>query len=557
MHGLMMDQPLLISSIARHADRLYGDQEIVSFTVDNPRHRYTYRESFSRARRLANALERRGFERSDRIGTLAWNDYRHFEIYYGVSGSGLVCHTINPRLFADQLLFIIDDAEDKMLFIDPMFVPLIEALAPRLETVPELVVLTDDEHLPETSLDVISYEALIAGESDDYDWPLFDENTASSLCYTSGTTGNPKGVLYSHRSTVLHSFGVALPDVFNLSSSEVSLPVVPMFHVNAWGIPYATAMTGTKLVFPGPKMGDPAELQALMEEEQVTSAAGVPTVWQGLLAYLEASGKRIDSVKRFIGGGSAVPYALMQQYEEKYGVNLVHAWGMSETSPLGTMFHPTPALRAQDDTAVHKEARASQGVPPFGVELRIVDEDGTELPQDGEAVGPLQIRGPWVASAYYSADGQGTVGADSFTDDGWFDTGDVASISPLGYMHIADRTKDLIKSGGEWISSIDLENHALDHPAVKQAAVIAMPDEKWQERPLLVVVPEDEAKGDALPAASELLGFFDGRVASWWIPDAVSFVDEIPLTATGKISKLTLRKQLDAGDLTVQSPAKA
>ncbi|HIW91794.1 MAG TPA: long-chain fatty acid--CoA ligase [Candidatus Corynebacterium avicola] len=543
MHGLMMDQPLLISSIARHAERLYGDQEIVSFTVDNPRHRYTFREAFSRARKLANALQRRGFEESDRIGTIAWNDYRHFEIYFGVSGSGLVTHTINPRLFADQLLFIIGDAEDKLLFIDPTFVPLLEALAPRLETVPELVVLTDDEHLPETELEVTSYEALIAEESDDYDWPLFDENTASSLCYTSGTTGNPKGVLYSHRSTVLHSYGIALPEAFGLSSREVTLPVVPMFHVNAWGIPYASAMTGTKMVFPGPKMGDPAELQALMEEEQVTSSAGVPTVWQGLIAYLDASGKRLDSVERLIGGGSAVPYALMKQYEEKYQVDLVQAWGMSETSPLGTMFHTTPSLETQDPE-VYEESRASQGIPPFGVELRIVGEDGAPLPEDGETVGALQVRGAWIAKQYY-----GGVGQDSFTEDGWFDTGDIASISPLGFMNIEDRAKDLIKSGGEWISSIELENHALDHPAVKQAAVVAMPDEKWQERPLLVVLPED---GADLPAASELLTFFDGRVANWWIPDAVAYVEEIPLTATGKISKLTLRQQLDAGDLELQ-----
>ena len=543
MHGLMMDQPLLISSIARHAERLYGDQEIVSFTVDNPRHRYTFREAFSRARKLANALQRRGFEESDRIGTIAWNDYRHFEIYFGVSGSGLVTHTINPRLFADQLLFIIGDAEDKLLFIDPTFVPLLEALAPRLETVPELVVLTDDEHLPETELEVTSYEALIAEESDDYDWPLFDENTASSLCYTSGTTGNPKGVLYSHRSTVLHSYGIALPEAFGLSSREVTLPVVPMFHVNAWGIPYASAMTGTKMVFPGPKMGDPAELQALMEEEQVTSSAGVPTVWQGLIAYLDASGKRLDSVERLIGGGSAVPYALMKQYEEKYQVDLVQAWGMSETSPLGTMFHTTPSLETQDPE-VYEESRASQGIPPFGVELRIVGEDGAPLPEDGETVGALQVRGAWIAKQYY-----GGVGQDSFTEDGWFDTGDIASISPLGFMNIEDRAKDLIKSGGEWISSIELENHALDHQAVKQAAVVAMPDEKWQERPLLVVLPED---GADLPAASELLTFFDGRVANWWIPDAVAYVEEIPLTATGKISKLTLRQQLDAGDLELQ-----
>ena len=552
MLGQMMDQPLLISTIARHADRRFADQEIVSFTVDNPRHRYTYRDAFSRARKLANALARHGVEQGDRIGTLAWNDYRHFELYYGVSGSGLVCHTINPRLFEDQLVFIINDAADKFLFLDPMFVGTVEALLPRLDDAPQLVILSDDEHMPETSFDAVSYEAFIADESDDYDWPLFDENTASALCYTSGTTGNPKGVLYSHRSTVLHSFGVSLPDVFDLSAKEVAMPIVPMFHVNAWGIPYATALTGTKLVFPGPKMGDPAELQALIEEEGVTNSAGVPTVWQGLIAYLDATGKRIDSVKTLVGGGSAVPYSLMVAYEERYGVDLVHAWGMSETSPLGSMFHTSPALERLPEEERQK-ARASQGAPPFGVELRIVDDEGGVLPQDGEAVGALQIRGPWIASSYFSADGPGTVGADAFTADGWFDTGDVASISPLGYMHIEDRAKDLIKSGGEWISSIELENTAVGHPTVKQAAVIAMPDEKWQERPLLVVVPEEGATIDA----AELLGFFNGQVAKWWIPDAVAVTDAIPLTATGKISKLDLRKQLDAGKLTVQAPATA
>ncbi len=533
MFGQMMDRPLLISAILRHAEAQHPNREIVSVTADHPRHRCTYAQAFARARKLANALRRLGVNSGDRIATLAWNDFRHFEIYYGVSCSGFVCHTINPRLFEDQIVYIVNHAEDRWLFLDPAFVPLIEKLQSRLPKLEGCVVLCDDAHMPATRLPrAQSYESLIAQESAEFEWPEFDERTASSLCYTSGTTGDPKGVLYSHRSTLVHTYASALPDAMGLSAGDVVLPVVPMFHVNAWALPYGCAMVGSKLVFPGPKMGDPETLQALIEEEQVTFTAGVPTVWQGLVAYLDRTGKRIDSLQRILSGGSAVPVALMNQLRER-GVDVVHAWGMTEMSPIGTINASCPEA-AQLSPDERGALRAKQGRTVFGVELKITDESGKELPRDGKSFGALKVRGPWVASGYYKRSGDA-----AFESDGWFNTGDVATISPLGYMQITDRTKDVIKSGGEWISSIELENLAVAHPAIAQAACIAIAHPKWQERPLLVAV----LKPGASATREEVLEYFLGKIAKWWIPDDVVFVEKLPLTATGKLSKLQLRQQ--------------
>ncbi len=535
MKGLMMDTQLLISAIAQHAEKFHGDREVVSVTVDNPRHRYTIREAMARARQLANALATLGVKQGDRVASLAWNDYRHLEVYYGVSGSGFVCHTINPRLFPEQIIYIINHAEDRFICVDAMFVPLLEAVADKIPNVEGFIVMTDEAHMPDTSLpNVMCYETLLAAESSAFDWPQLDERTASALCYTSGTTGNPKGVLYDHRSTVLHAFGTLAIDVAGVSSRDVVLPVVPFFHVNAWGVPYSALMGGAKLVLPGPKMGDGEALYALIDSEDVTMALGVPTVWLALLQYTEKAGKRLDKLERSLVGGAAVPRAMIEAFRDKHGVELRQGWGMTETSPIGTVNTIKAGLEGlPGDEQLDLATKAGRGI--FGVEIRIVDDNGEEQPWDGEAFGALQVRGPWVCSDYYKLEGSGG----THTEDGWFETGDVATIDPQGYVAITDRTKDVIKSGGEWISSIELENTAMGHPAVAEAAVIGVAHPKWTERPLLVVT---KAEGQDV-SKDELLAYFDGKVATWWVPNDVVFVDELPHTATGKVKKIELRKQ--------------
>lgn len=532
MFGLMQDRPLLIQQLIDHAAQNHGDTEIVSRTVEGGIHRYTYRDAQKRSKKVAEALMALGIEAGDRIGTLAWNGYRHFELYYGVSGMGAVCHTINPRLFPEQIAYIVNHAEDQLLFVDLNLLPAIEKLLPLFKTVRHVVAMTDRRHLP-AGLNIpnlLVYEELIADRPGTYEWPEFDENTASSLCYTSGTTGNPKGVLYSHRSTILHSYGAALPDTLGLSARSVILPVVPMFHVNAWGLPYAAPMVGAKLVFPGVAL-DGASLYELFEGEKVTFTAGVPTVWLALLNHLAANKLKLSTVKYAVIGGSAAPPAMIETFDRDYGVEVLHAWGMSEMSPLGTVNHPKAkhlALSHEEQLAI----RLKQGRPPFGVEMTIVDDAGKELPRDGKAFGDLLVRGPWITSGYFKGEG-----GDPLRAGGWFPTGDVATLDPDGYMQITDRSKDVIKSGGEWISSIDLENAAMAHPGVAEAAVIGVAHPKWDERPLLIVQRKPEVELDK----KELIEFLGSKVAKWWLPDDVQFVEAIPHTATGKILKTRLR----------------
>jgi fatty-acyl-CoA synthase len=519
----MMQLPLTITSIMRHADRVNGACEVVSVTAETPRHRCTLADVFRRARMLANALVKAGVKPGDRIATLAWNDYRHLELYYAVSCIGAVLHTVNPRLFPEQIAFIVNHARDRILFADVTLRPLVEKLRPSFTSVERVIHLCADE-----------YDRFIAGQPDTFDWPELEERTASSLCYTSGTTGNPKGVLYDHRSTVLHSYGSALVDTIGLSRNDTVLVVVPMFHANAWGLPYSMPMVGSKFVFPGPKMGDGATLAALIQEEKVTLGCGVPTVWQNLLAFTREQGIVLDSLARVLTGGSACPLSVMDEFRDRHGVWTIHAWGMTEMSPLGsTNVRPLQydSLPPADRDAI----RSKPGRPAYGVEIKVVDPEGRELPWDGKSAGMLKVRGPWVCSDYYEL-GEPSAAHDA---DGWFATGDFANISPDGQIQITDRAKDVIKSGGEWISSIDLECVAAGHPKVQQAAVIGVPHPKWDERPLLIVVPRP---GEP-PTKQELLTWLDGRIAKWWIPDDVAFVEKIPLTATGKISKLELRQQ--------------
>ena len=534
MHGLMQNHPLLISSMIDFAERHHGEGEIVSRRVEGDIHRSNYKTLAARSRQVAHALDGLGLEFSSRVATLAWNGYRHLELYFGVSGTGRVLHTLNPRLHPEQIAWIANHAEDSVLCFDLSFLPIVKAIHTRCNTIRHYVALCDADKLPADSgiPGLLSYEAWMGAQPTAYVWPIFDENSASSMCYTSGTTGNPKAALYSHRSTLLHALAGALPDALSMSARDAVLPVVPMFHVNAWGLPYSAAMTGAKLVFPGPAM-DGKSIFELIEAEKVTFAAGVPTVWQMMLGHMQAGGLRFSTLKRTVIGGSACPPAMITAFNDTYGVEVLHAWGMTEMSPLGTVCtlkNKHLELEPQDKMRV----RLKQGRGIFGVDMKIVDPEGQELPWDGKAFGDLLVRGPWIISAYFKGEGGSPL------VDGWFPTGDVATIDPDGYMQITDRSKDVIKSGGEWISSIDVENIAMAHPAVAMAACVGMKHPKWDERPIIAVVkkPGAEVSRDAL------IAFYDGKTAKWQIPDDVVFLEAIPLGGTGKMQKTKLRELL-------------
>ena len=539
MLGLMQNQPLLISSLIEFADRHHGDGEVVSRRVEGDIHHYNWSGVAQRARQVANALDGLKLGFSDRVATLAWNGYRHLELYFGVSGSGRVLHTINPRLHPDQIAWIANHAEDQVLCFDMTFLPIIQAVHSKCSTVKHWIALCDADKLPaDTGIPgLVSYEAWIAQQSNTYEWPVFDENTASSMCYTSGTTGNPKAALYSHRSTIMHAYAAALPDVMGISARDAILPVVPMFHVNAWGIPYSAALTGAKLVFPGSGM-DGKSIYELIEGEGVTYAAGVPTVWQMLLTHMKSANLKFSTLNRTVIGGSACPPAMIDAFRDDYGIDVLHAWGMTELSPLGTLCtlkNKHLKLPAEEQMKI----RLKQGRAIFGIDMKIVDDAGNEQPHDGKAYGDLLVRGPWVVSDYYKAEGGSPLVKDA-KGLSWFPTGDVATIDSDGYMQITDRSKDVIKSGGEWISSIDIENIAVAHPAVLMAACIGVKHPKWDERPIVAVVK----KPDGQVTREELLAFYEGKTAKWQIPDDVVFVDSIPLGATGKMLKTKLREQL-------------
>ncbi len=532
MLGQMMTAPLLISSLIDHADRYHNRTKIVSVETTGGTETVTWGDVARNARRIGSALSALGLEPQARVATIAWNNRRHLELYFGASGAGFVLHTINPRLFPEQLVYIINHAEDRVVFIDRTFVPLVAAIRDKLEHVRHVVLMGPRDEEAAAQLDGLEfYDELVAGGDEGFVWPSFDENTASSLCYTSGTTGNPKGVLYSHRSTLLHSFGGNLADGLALSARDVVLPVVPMFHVNAWGTPYCSAMVGAQMVLPGPNL-DGESLVNLIEGENVTIALGVPTIWQGLLAYAEKSGAKLDALQRTVIGGSACPPSMITEFRESYGVETVHAWGMSEMSPLGSINVPL-ARHLELPIEEQHRLRENQGRPPFGVELKIVDDDGRDLPRDGETQGDLMVRGHWVLDSYFRMQD------DNILQDGWFATGDVATLDEDGYMTIRDRSKDIIKSGGEWISSVELENIAVGHPKLADAAVVGVAHPKWDERPILVAVA---AEGEA-PTVEELLAYFDDKIAKWQIPDTVVFKDALPRNATGKVLKRNLREE--------------
>ncbi len=532
MLGLMQDWPLLIHRVIDYAALQHPNRSVVSRSVEGPIHRTTYANIRKRSLQLAQRLQRDGIGMGDRVATLAWNTARHLESWYGITGVGAIYHTLNPRLFEDQLIYIANHAADRLMFLDLTFVALAEKIADRLPTIERYVILTDAAHMPQTKLkNAIAYEDYIAEADGDFKWVEVDENTAAGMCYTSGTTGHPKGVVYSHRSNILHAMAAAMPDYLALASRDVVMPVVPLFHANSWSLAFSAPMTGAALVMPGPKL-DGASIFSLIEEEGVTMSAAVPTVWLGLLQYLESSGEKLTRLKRVTIGGSACPRAVTEAFETKYGVTVSHAWGMTEMSPLGSFCTPKPETAALVGSELY-DLKQKQGFAPFTVDMKITDDDGKILPWDGTTFGRLKVRGPAVSKAYFGLE------ENILDEEGYFDTGDVATIDENGYMNITDRAKDVIKSGGEWISSIELENLAVGHPDVAEAAVIGIPHPKWDERPLLLIV----LKPDRSPTKQEILTFMQGKIAKWWMPDEVIFIPEIPHTATGKISKKTIRDQ--------------
>ncbi|MFZ5724121.1 MAG: long-chain-fatty-acid--CoA ligase [Pseudomonadota bacterium] len=532
MLGNMMDRPLLISSLLDFAVQNHPQARITSRLTEGGFHDCTWLDIERRAKQLANALTAAGIRAGDRIGTLAWNNHRHLELYFGVSGMGAVLHTINPRLFPDQICWIINHAEDRFLFVDLTFMPAIESFGERLSKIEKIVVMTDRAHMPASKMtNLVCYEEFVGSAGTNFRWPEFDEKTAASLCYTSGTTGNPKGVLYTHRSTVLHAWATLHRGALDIGRDTVLLPVVPMFHVNAWGVPYAAAASGANLAMPGPGL-DGKNLHELIEREKATLLLGVPTVWLGLLNYLDSVNAKLATVKHVVVGGSAAPLAMIKAFDQKHGAFLIHAWGMTEMSPIGTVNAPTAELMALPPEQRYQK-QLKQGRPVYGVDMKIIDDKGIELPRDGKTFGRLMVRGPWIVSQYYKVDDK------SSFQDGWFDTGDVATIDPENFMQIVDRKKDVIKSGGEWISSIDLENAAVGHPAVKEACVIGVPHPKWDERPILLCILKDGQSA----TKDELLAFLGKSVAKFWLPDDVLFVADLPHTATGKLLKVDLREK--------------
>ena len=532
MRGLMQDWPLVVTSVIDHAAQWHGEREMVTRTVEGPLHRTNYAELHLRARKLAQALQRLGVARGDVVATMAWNTHRHFEAWYAIMGVGAVCHTLNPRLFAEQLVYIINHAEDEVVLLDISFVPILEAIQDQLPAVRAYVLLTDRAHMPDTKLkNCLCYEEIVEAESGDFAWVKVDEGDACGLCYTSGTTGNPKGVVYSHRSNVIHGLAGNSADALGARSVDSVLPVVPMFHANAWALVFAGPMSGCKLVMPGAKL-DGESIYELLDGERVSITAAVPTVWLMLLQHLEKTGAKLPHLDRVIIGGSAVPRVMLEKFERDYEVDVVHAWGMTELSPIGTMATFKAGMENLSFDQ-RMDVKVKQGRPIYTVEMKITDDDGNEQPRDGRAFGHLLVRGPAIAGSYLKVEG-GVV----LDEDGWFDTGDVATLDERGFMQITDRAKDVIKSGGEWISSIEIENLAVGHPGVAEAAVIGVAHPKWDERPLLIVV---RAAG-ADPSKEEILSYLEGKIAKWWMPDDVAFVEEIPHTATGKIQKLTLRK---------------